>query len=89
MSLPVVDHMVGEYTIHFESLGVARFYLCLRNGASHGQDGTAAAALPSGEAAAKRRSQRKASSRRTWRKALILKDGATLKGHRSCEKKQA
>jgi hypothetical protein len=51
MTLPVVNRVAGEYTIYFEVLGVAWFFLYLRRRLKTGEAGPPLTALPSGEAA--------------------------------------
>jgi hypothetical protein len=39
MTLPVVNHVAGEYTIYFEIVGVAWFFLYLRKRLRTGEAG--------------------------------------------------
>ncbi len=51
MTVPAVNHVAGEYTVYFEILGVAWFFLYLRSRIRSGEAGPPLIALPSGEAA--------------------------------------
>src|SRR5258708_11396556 len=52
MTVPAVNHVAGEYTVYFEILGVAWFFLYLRSRIRSGEAGPPLVALPAGEAPA-------------------------------------
>ena len=51
MTVPAVNHVAGEYTVYFEILGVAWFFLYLRRRLRSGEAGPPLTALAPGEAA--------------------------------------